>query len=116
MLAYEKALEKVNARVEDYKALIKDTEKDNKALANVKKLYEENADAIDEAGDALKKEGATLKSLEKDNNKAATALKKFTKEASKDLAEALDLPDGSILDPEFVGKNLDIIEGDVEAI
>lgn len=120
LLAYEKALEKVNARVEDYKALIKDTEKDNKALANVKKLYEENADAIDEAGDALKKEGATLKSLEKDNNKAATALKKFTKEASKDLAEALDLPDGSILDPEFVGKNLDIIkdamDGDVEAI
>ena len=118
--AYQKALEDVNARVEDYKALIEDTEEDNKALANVKKLYEENADAIDEASEALQKEGATLKGLEKDNNKAATALKKFTKQASKDLAKALDLPKGSMLDPEFVGKNLDIIkdamDGDVEAI
>ena len=126
-LAYKKAVDDTNASFDDYKALLEDTERDNEKLSEVKKIYESNAKAIDESSEALKSwkkdsdnAGKTWDDFEEDNKQAAKTLKDFSKKSSKYLAEALDIPKDSMLDPEFVGENLELIqgamEGDIDAI
>lgn len=120
-LAYKKAVDDTNASFDDYKALLEDTERDNESLSEVKKIYESNAEAINESSDALKawkkdskNAGKTWDDFEEDNKKAAKTLKDFSKKSSKYLAEALDIPKDSMLDPEFVGENLKLIQGAIE--
>lgn len=120
-LAYKKAVDDTNASFDDYKALLEDTERDNESLSEVKKIYESNAEAINESSDALKSwkkdsknAGKTWDDFEESNEKAAKTLKNFAKKSSKYLAEALDIPKDSMLDPEFVGENLELIQGAIE--
>ena len=120
-LAYKKAVDDTNASFDDYKALLEDTERDNENLSEVKKIYESNAEAINESSDALKSwkkdsknAGKTWDDFEKSNKQAAKTLKDFSKKSSKYLAEALDIPKDSMLDPEFVGENLELIQGAIE--
>ena len=120
-LAYKKAVDDTNASFDDYKALLEDTERDNEKLSEVKKIYESNAEAINESSDALKSwkkdsknAGKTWDDFEKSNKQAAKTLKDFSKKSSKYLAEALDIPKDSMLDPEFVGENLELIQGAIE--
>ena len=120
-LAYKKAVDDTNASFDDYKALLEDTERDNESLSEVKKIYESNAEAINESSDALKawkkdskNAGKTWDDFEENNKQAAKTLKNFAKKSSKYLAEALDIPKDSMLDPEFVGENLKLIQGAIE--
>ena len=136
-IAYQKALDDVNDRVEEYLNLIEDTEKDNEALKNISKTWEDqsdnfktitdNAKEYEKAMRALKKNGGDWEKAFGDNKKlkkAAQAMEDYADLIRDDLAEALDISSdkikNSVIDGEFVAQNgeliQDALEGDINAI
>lgn len=123
LVAYNQALNDVNANFEKYREILKDTKRDNKALANVKEIWDKQSSAIKEASKELKNHKKEWKNLDKDLTKG---IEKTAEQIRGDLVEALDLSDlseesqKSLLDGEFLVKNAEDIEaalnGDVEAL
>lgn len=136
-IAYQKALDDVNDNVEKYLQLIEDVEKDNKALNNISKTWEQqsnnfkiitdNAKEYEKAMKALKKNGGDWEKAFGDNKKlkkAAQAMEDYANLIRDDLAEALDISSdkikNSVIDGEFIAQNgeliQDALEGDINAI
>ena len=119
LIAYNKSLEEVNNNLDLYEKILKDTKKDNKSLANIKEIWDNQSSAIKEASKEIKENKKAWKNLDEDlkNGIAQTAT-----EIHDELAQALDIEDkdGTILDGQFLAENAEDIEkaldGDVEAL